>query len=270
MTLHKHALAFLAALVCSVAAHAQEANSRLDQILARGKLIVGVSSEAPPFGFVDDKGELVGFDIDIARLVAEAFFKDKTKVEFVKTSTSARFPNVDTGKVDFGIQATTIYPERALRLSFTRPYMDSGIAVLMKKTANVTKLAQLNSDKLTAANLTNPQQQERHKRFFPKAKESTFDSYSAQFLALKTGRADFLQVDLPVAQWYAKGNPEMKILPELLTDKTQNAIFMKSGDFRFWLAMDTIVAQMRGGSMYSEYADVFEKWFGNRPKRIEP
>ena len=39
--------------------------STLDTVLKRGKVIVGVTSESPPFGFISDQGELVGFDIDI-------------------------------------------------------------------------------------------------------------------------------------------------------------------------------------------------------------
>src|SRR6266581_6064076 len=58
--------------------------SKLDEVLARGKIIVGVTSEAPPFGFIDDKGQLVGFDIDIAKLIAKGIFGDDTKIELFK------------------------------------------------------------------------------------------------------------------------------------------------------------------------------------------
>src|SRR5271169_4077866 len=55
--------------------------SKLDEVLARGKIIVGVTSEAPPFGFIDDKSQLVGFDIDIAKLMAKEIFGDENKIE---------------------------------------------------------------------------------------------------------------------------------------------------------------------------------------------
>ena len=68
----------VAALLLTGSAQAQE-KSKLDEVLQRGKVIVGVTSEAPPFGFVDEKGELVGFDIDIARLLAKYLFgKDES------------------------------------------------------------------------------------------------------------------------------------------------------------------------------------------------
>src|SRR3546814_13805279 len=71
---------------------AQE-KSQLDTVLERGKVIVGVSSESPPFGFVNETAEIVGFDIDIAKLVASALFGGKENKEFVKPQFSARLTN---------------------------------------------------------------------------------------------------------------------------------------------------------------------------------
>ena len=60
-------------------APAAAGRSKLDEVRARGKVIVGVTSEAPPFGFIDEKGELVGFDIDVAKLIAKSIFGDETQ-----------------------------------------------------------------------------------------------------------------------------------------------------------------------------------------------
>src|SRR3546814_20646555 len=75
---------------------AQE-KSQLDTVLERGKVIVGVSSESPPFGFVNEKGELVGFDIDIAKLVARSLFGGKENKELVKKPLSTRREHVKNG-----------------------------------------------------------------------------------------------------------------------------------------------------------------------------
>ncbi len=248
-------------------AGAQE-KSKLDEVMARGYVIVGVSSETPPFGFVDKDGNLTGFDVDIARVIAKGLFKDPTKIEFVKQGFAARWANTQSGKIDFGIQVTTVYPERALKVAFTRPYIDSGIAVVVQKDLGVKRIKELNDSKYTAAILTNPQSKERHDRFFPKAKSTIFDSGTAQLTAVRTGRAQFLQIDLPVANWYTVKYDDMMVLPELLTDRTFNAIFLRKNDFQWWLTLDTIVATMRGGARYSEYADVYEKWFGVRPPQL--
>jgi len=253
-----------AALLVAPASGAQE-KSRLDEILARGTLIVGTSSEAPPFGYIDEKGDLVGFDVDIARLIAKALFNDPNKIEFVRQSHAARWPNVESGKVDFGIQVATIYPDRIVRVAFTRGYVDSGITLLLKKGSTIRKNADANSDKITVGHTGSPASRDRAKRFFPKAKEAVFDSTSAVFSALKVGRIDAGQFDVPVARHLASKNPDVVVLDDWLTEPTSNGIFMKQGDFKLWLVLDTLIAEMRGGSLYGEYKAVYEKWFGIKP-----
>ena len=260
------ALLALAGLVAAGTASAQE-KSKLDEVLARGKVLVGVTSEAPPFGFIDEKGELVGFDIDIARLIAKHLFKDEShnRIEFVKQGFAARWPNVESGATDFGIQVTTILPDRVLRVGFTRAYIDSGIVVVVRKNSPFKKLKDLDNPKFTAALLTNPQQAERAKQFHPKAKTIIFDSVASQFTAVKSNRADAAQLDTPVARWYVKQNPDMRILEEPMVPPTNNAIFMKMGDFKWWHALDTLVGEMTGGSLYNDYSAIYQKWFGEKP-----
>jgi polar amino acid transport system substrate-binding protein len=261
----------LAGVLIAGPAQAQE-KSRLDEVMQRGKVIVGVTSEAPPFGFIDEKGELVGFDIDMAKLIAKYLFnKDESpnRIEFVKQGFAARWPNVESGAVDFGIQVTTILPDRVLRVGFTRPYIDSGIVMVVRKNSKFKLLKDLDDPKLTTAVLTNPQQAERAKIFFPKAKMVVFDSIAAEFTAVKTNRADGAQLDTPVAQWYVKQNPDMRILDEALMPPTNNAIFMKLGDFKWWQVLDTLVGEMTGGSLYPEYSAIYQKWFGTKPRHAK-
>jgi polar amino acid transport system substrate-binding protein len=261
-------LAVFALILFAAPATAQE-KSRLDEVLARGKVIVGVSSEAPPFGFVNEKGELDGFDIDIAKLIAKATFGDPTKIELFRQGFAARWPNVQNGTVDFGIQVTTIYADRAQRVAFTRPYIDSGIVVVVKKDSPIKAIADLNAPGNTVAHLTAPVQEERGKRLYPRAQFVTFDSTAAQFNAVKLGRATAAQLDAPVAWWYAKDNPDIRVLEEWLTDITNNAIFLRQGDFRWWLYLDTLVAEMTGGSLFSEYRQIYKKWFGQDPRHAK-
>jgi polar amino acid transport system substrate-binding protein len=255
-------------LLATAAADAQE-KSRLDEILARGKVIVGVTSEGPPFGFVDEKGELVGFDIDVAKLVAKGLFGDPTKIEFVRQGSTARWPNVNSGKVDFGIQATTIFPERMLQVAFTRNYIDSGIAVLVKKDSKIIKPGDLNDDKVSVAHLATPVAEERAKRYYPKAKSLVFDSVNAQVTAVRTGRADAAITDLPIVLWYAKQNPDLRALDTIIGSPTNNALFLKPGDFKWWLVLDTMVSEMVGGVTFEDYSDIYRKWFGTEPKHAK-
>jgi len=242
------------------------ARSKLDEVRSRGKLIVGVTSEAPPFGFIDDKNELAGFDIDVAKLMAKAIFGDESKIELFKQGFAARWPNAQNGTVDFGIMVTTVYADRALQVAFTRPYIDSGIVVVVKKDSPIKTIADLNNADQTVAHLTAPVQEERGKRLYPNAKFLTFDAISSQFNAVKLGRATAAQLDAPVALFYAKDNPDVRILDEWLTDVTGNAIFMRPDDFKWWLFLDTIVGEMLGGSLWSPYKTIYKKWFGVEPR----
>jgi polar amino acid transport system substrate-binding protein len=247
-------------------APAAAGRSKLDEVRARGKLIVGVTSEAPPFGFIDDKSELVGFDIDVAKLFAKAIFGDESKIELFKQGFAARWPNAQNGTIDFGIMVTTVYADRALQVAFTRPYIDSGIVIVVKKDSPIKTIADLNKREYTVAHLTAPVQQERGDRLYPNAKFLTFDAISSQFNAVKLSRATAAQLDAPVALYYVKDNPDIRILDEWLTDVTGNAIFLRPDDFKWWLFLDTIVAEMLGGSLWSPYKALYKKWFGAEPR----
>src|SRR5439155_23521313 len=104
--------------------------SLLRTVLDRGKLIVGTGSTNPPWHFEDDKGQLTGMDIAMARILRKGLFDDVNKVEFVKQDPAARIPNITTGKVDVVIQFMTVSPARAQLLAFSRPHYVEGAALM--------------------------------------------------------------------------------------------------------------------------------------------
>jgi polar amino acid transport system substrate-binding protein len=245
-------------------------DSRLDTVIKRDKLIVGTFSTSPPLSYKDDNGEFVGFEIDLVHLIAKYLLGDPNKVEFVAFTSDGRWPAVLSGKVDFGIAGTTIYPDRAARVLFTSPYMDSGISVLVRDDAHVNSLAELNDEKFTLAELNNPQMADRAKRFLPKMKTLDFDQPSSLFIAVKSGQAQAMQIDTPIIDWYAANNPGFHELPELLSNVQNNAIFMKPGDFVWWRYLDTVVQELRWGSRYDEYTALYQKWFKKNPPPQRP
>ena len=263
-------LSYLSALLLSATLLAMvplafAGDSTLDTVLKRGKVIVGVSSEAPPFGFIDEKGELVGFDIDIAKLIANKMFGEDGHIEFLKQGFAARWANANSGKIDFGIQITTVHSQRPTKVAFTRSYVDSGIVLVSKKGSGINKIADANKSNVTVANLTVPAQEERAKRLFPKANLIVFDSTSAQFNAVRTGRANAAQLDEPIARWYVSQHDDVQVTEDWITPPTNNAVFTKLGDFTWWLVLDTYVNELRNGSLYPQYAEIYKKWFGERP-----
>ena len=112
---------------------AQEAGqSRLQQVLDRGKLVVGTGSTNPPWHYEDADGQLVGFDIEMAKLLARGLF-DLTdeqlasreewsqRLELVVEASDARIPNLLTDKIDIVCQFMTVTPQRARRLNSPFP-----------------------------------------------------------------------------------------------------------------------------------------------------
>ena len=256
---------FLSVILLAKAPFAFAAESTLDTVLKRGKVIVGVTSESPPFGFISDQGELVGFDIDIAKLIAKKMFGEDGHIEFLKQGFAARWANANSGKIDFGIQITTVHSQRPTKVAFTRSYVDSGIVLVSKKGSGINKIADANKSNFIVANLTVPAQEDRAKRLFPKAKLIVFDSTAAQFNAVRTGRANAAQLDEPIARWYASQHDDVLVTEDWITPPTNNAVFTKLGDFTWWLVLDTYVNELRNGSLYPEYAEIYKKWFKVRP-----
>jgi polar amino acid transport system substrate-binding protein len=252
-------------------ASAQE--SQLDVVLKRDKLIVGTYSTSPPLAYVDDKGELVGFEIDMAREIAKDLLGDAKKLEFVVLQSDGRFPAALSGKIDFGLCSTTITPDRAVRIAFTYPYLDAGSVMLARKDAHITKIQELNDPKYTYALLNVPPAIARTKRVLPNITQLLLDSPSALFLAVKTGRATVFSIDKPIADFYAGENADLTRVDTTGTELhlvNNDSIFLKPGDFKWWLYLDTYVRELRFGTRYEQYTEWYRKWLHKDPPPQRP
>ena len=242
-------------------ASAQE--SQLDVVLKRDKLIVGTYSTSPPLAYVDDSGNLVGFEIDMAHQIAKDLLGDPNKVEFVVLQSDGRFPAALSGKIDFGLCSTTITGDRAVRIAFTRPYLDTGGSIIARRDAGIKTIQELNNAKYTYAILNVPPAIARAKQVMPNVQQLLLDSPSALFLAVKTGRATAFAIDKPIADFYEAENKDFVRLDTTGTPfayVSQDAIFMKPGDFKWWLFLDTWVGELRYGSRYEFYVAWYQKW----------
>jgi general L-amino acid transport system substrate-binding protein len=82
-------------------------SERLAAVSDRGRLICGVNTSVPGFGFVDADGQNVGFDIDICRAIAAAIFGDASAVEFRPVTAAERFTALQTNEIDVLSRNTT-------------------------------------------------------------------------------------------------------------------------------------------------------------------
>ena len=104
-------------------------SSIIDKVMRKGKLRVGLATFVP-WAMQDKKGEWVGFEIDVAKQLAEDM---GVKIEFVPTKWEGLIPSLLTGKFDLIIAGMTGTPQRALKINFTNPYDYSGMNVVIHK-----------------------------------------------------------------------------------------------------------------------------------------
>ena len=101
--------------------------------LTKGVLKIGMEGTYAPFTYKDDKGNLTGFDVDIAKAVAA---KLGLKPEFVLTEWSGILAGLQANKYDVIVNQVGITPEREKAIGFSAPYAYSSPQIIVKKTGN--------------------------------------------------------------------------------------------------------------------------------------
>jgi general L-amino acid transport system substrate-binding protein len=133
-------------LVLMLAALPQaQAGEVLSSVKARGVLRCGVSEDIPGFSERDADGRWRGLDADFCRAVAAAVLSDPEKVEFVPLRASARFPALQTRRIDLllGNTSWTLTREAVLKVQFPGILFYDGQGFMVPTAANMTTLADL-------------------------------------------------------------------------------------------------------------------------------
>jgi polar amino acid transport system substrate-binding protein len=258
-------LAAAAALtaIAAPAAMAQE-KSLLDDILARGKLIVGTGSTNAPWHFKDESGNLVGFDIDIARMIAMGLFKDPNKIEFVEQSSDARIPNVTTGKVDITCQFMTVTAERAQQVAVTIPYYREGVGLLMKAGGKYKSFDDLKKagNGAVISVLQNVYAEDMVHAALPDAKVDQYESVDLMYQALTSGQADAAATDQSSVKWFVVQQPGQYVDSGYGWSPQSYSCAVKRGDQQWLNFVNTVLHEGMTGVDFPTYAASFKKWFG--------
>jgi polar amino acid transport system substrate-binding protein len=110
------------------------------EIKAKGKVVVGIQADNPPWGFVNSKGESDGIDADMANL----FAKDLgVTVEFVPLDVASRIPALTSGRVDVLFATMAMLPDRAKAVQYSKPYVANQIKLLAPKTTEIKSNADM-------------------------------------------------------------------------------------------------------------------------------
>ncbi len=258
------ALLAAACLGVTGAAHAQDAKSKLDEVLARGTLIMGTGSTNAPWHFKADDGTLQGFDVDMGHIIAKALFNDPNKIEFVNQASDARIPNITTGKVDITCQFMTVTGERAQQIAFTIPYYREGVGLLLKNDSKYADHAALKAagSAVTVAVLQNVYAEELVHKALPEAKVDQYESVDLMYQALESGRADAAATDQSAVLWYVTQRPGQYRDSGYGWGPQTYACGVKRGDQDWLNFVNTALHEAMTGVEFDTYAASFKKWFG--------
>jgi polar amino acid transport system substrate-binding protein len=240
---------------------------KLQDVLARGKLVVGTGSTNPPWHFRDESGELVGFDIDVAKMIAKGLFDDETKIEFVNQASDARIPNIVTDKVDISCQFITVTAARAQQVAFTVPYYREGVSLMMVAGGKYPDFAALKAagGDVTVSVLQNVFAEGMVKAALPDAKVDQFESVDLMYQALNSGRADAAATDSSSLRYYMKQNEGRYVDSGFSWNPQTYACIVKQGDPDWLNFVNVALRESMTGTTFPTYKAAYERWFGESP-----
>jgi polar amino acid transport system substrate-binding protein len=235
--------AVLAMAICGGSPAA--AQSVVEEVLERGTLRVGMSTFVP-WAMRGKQGELMGFEIDVAKKVAADM---GVEVEFVPTAWSGIIPALLAGKFDVIIGGMSITPERNLTVNFTAPYAHSGQQMAANKelAGGFDSLEDFNDSSVTIACRRGIVACQLAQEEFPKATLLQFDDDAQAFQEVVNGNAHAVISSAPKPRFWAEANPD-KIF---VANKGENlsrgdeAFALRKGDpdalnfFSNWILVNT-------------------------------
>jgi len=231
--------------------------STLNQIVKSGKLRVGLEAGYLPFEMKDKAGNIVGFDVDMAKLMAKAM---GVELELVNTGWDGIIPALLTDKFDMLMSGMTITAERNLKVNFTDPYIVVGQSVILSKklAGTVTSYRDLNNPKYTIASKLGVTGDLVAKRLLSRAKLNLYETEAEGSLEVMNGNADAFIYDFPYNAIFAAENSKSVVhLSEPFTYEPLG-IAIRKGDPDFLNWINNFLRQIKGDGTYDR---IYAKWF---------
>lgn len=212
------ALGFLLLLLSLPAFVTAQSDSALKRIIKTGELRVGTSGTQPPFTVKDKNGALMGYEIDLAKYLADAM---GVKVVFVETPFPDLMSTLAKGKVDIIMSGMTITAERNLEAAFIGPYIVSGKSILTRSSRadDLNNSEKLNRPTVTVGVLKNSTSLHFVEKVMPRAKHVAVADYETAVGMVISGRVDLMIADYPICSLSLLRHPEvdLALLDDLLT-----------------------------------------------------
>jgi polar amino acid transport system substrate-binding protein len=179
------------------------------EVRQRKRWIVGVKCDAPPFGYIDVRGNNAGFDVEIARWFSRFAFGRVNRVTFECAPTPTREPLLTTGRVDLVISTFTYTTDRDTRIDFSRAYYKATGRLLVKNDSAINTLNDIRGKRVSTTSGSIYDRWVR--RCFPDTSLVVTDSFTNAQLAFNQGRADTLMWDDTVLVGIAAADRSAKL-----------------------------------------------------------
>ena len=222
------------------------------------KLVVGLDDNFPPMGFRDEKNELVGFDIDMAR---EAARRMGTDIEFKTIDWSAKEAELAGKRVDVLWNGLTITEERKKNIGFTAPYMENHQIVVVPANSPIKTKADL-ADKVVGAQdgSSAVDAVKKDDAVFKSFKQlKTFGDNVTALMDLTTGRLDAVVVDEVVGRYYVAKKPADYAIIDEHFGTEDYGVGVRKDDTDLNARLDKALDEMKQDGSAAKIAT---QWFG--------
>lgn len=247
----------IAGVVCLTSMGAAAESPTIERIKQRGELRIGIGVGFMPLEMLDKTGEIVGFDIDLGRVLAR---KLGVKLTPVNTAWDGIIPSLLTDKFDVLMGGMSITAERAQRVDFCTPYFESGQSVLLnrKLISRVKTYSDLNDARFKIVTELGTPGDIVARKLFAKAAIRSFEAHTDAAMEVRNGRADGFVSDEISNSIIAAQNKDGLVNLVLPLAKEQVGWAVRKSDpaFRIWL--NEALAEMRADGTYQA---LYKKWF---------
>lgn len=228
----------------------------LAQIQEKGEIVVAMEGTWAPWTYVNEDGDLVGYDVEVAQAIAE---KLGVEASFITGEWDGLLAGLDAGRYDIMVNGVNVTPERAEKYDFSVPYAYDRMAVIVKgDNASITKMEDLNGKK--TANTISSTYAETARSYG--AEVTGVDDLAATFELLYSGRIDAtLNAEVTYYDYMAQ-HPEADLKIACLAEEADSvAIPMRKGDETRALreAVDKAIGELAEDGTLSQLA---VKYFG--------
>ncbi len=237
----------------------ETADNSLEELKSRGLFVIGLDDSFPPMGFRNDDGAIVGFDIDLAKEVA-----DRLGVQFKAQPIDwdAKELELSTGKIDCIWNGLTMTAEREAALTFTKPYLNNDQVLVVRKNGGINSLSDM-SGKLVGVQSGSSAQEavNSNSSFADSVKETIFFKDNLTALNdLLVGGVDGVVMDSIVAAYdIAKSKKPLVIIEESLSKEKYGVAFRK-GDVKLAGEVQKVLEEVAADGTA---ASISIRWFGS-------